>query len=65
VDIVADGFDAGIRLLDDVPRDMIVVCFGPDTRFAAVASPAYRACNTSMALWMFADAVREWARSQE
>ena len=43
VDIVADGFDAGIRLLDDVPRDMIAVRFGPDFRFVAVASPAYLA----------------------
>ncbi|WP_338524360.1 LysR family transcriptional regulator [Pseudomonas batumici] len=41
VDIVADGFDAGIRLYDDVPRDMIAVRFGPDVRFAAVASPVY------------------------
>ncbi|PRA27925.1 LysR family transcriptional regulator [Pseudomonas poae] len=41
VDIVADGFDAGIRLFDDVPRDMIAVRFGPDVRFAAVASPDY------------------------
>lgn len=43
VDIVADGFDAGIRLFDDVPRDMIAVRFGPDMRFCAVASPAYLA----------------------
>lgn len=41
VDIVADGFDAGIRLLDDVPRDMIAVRFGPDMRLVAVASPDY------------------------
>jgi DNA-binding transcriptional LysR family regulator len=41
VDIVADGFDAGIRVLGDVPRDMIAVEFGPGFRFAAVASPAY------------------------
>ncbi|WP_455925415.1 LysR substrate-binding domain-containing protein [Pseudomonas putida] len=41
VDIVADGFDAGIRLYDDVPRDMIAVRFGPDVRFVAVASPLY------------------------
>ncbi|CAE6823970.1 LysR family transcriptional regulator [Paraburkholderia haematera] len=41
VDIVADGFDAGIRILEDVPRDMIAVQFGPDLRFAAVASPEY------------------------
>ncbi|WP_430389874.1 LysR family transcriptional regulator [Dyella sp. 20L07] len=41
VDIVADGFDAGIRLLDDVPRDMIAIRFGPDMRLVAVASPNY------------------------
>ncbi len=34
VDIVADGFDAGIRVLQDVPRDMVAVRFGPDMRFA-------------------------------
>jgi DNA-binding transcriptional LysR family regulator len=41
LDIVADGFDAGIRVHQDVPRDMIAVRFGPDMRFAAVASPEY------------------------
>jgi len=41
VDIVADGFDAGIRVLGDVPRDMIAIRFGLDMRFAAVASPEY------------------------
>jgi DNA-binding transcriptional LysR family regulator len=41
VDIVAGGFDAGIRVLEDVPRDMIAIRFGPDMRFAAVASPEY------------------------
>ncbi len=41
VDIVADGFDAGIRVFEDVPRDMVAVRFGPDMRFAAVASPNY------------------------
>lgn len=41
VDIVADGFDAGIRILEDIPRDMVAVKFGPDLRFAAVASPEY------------------------
>ncbi|WP_081060562.1 LysR family transcriptional regulator [Burkholderia territorii] len=47
VDIVADGFDAGIRVHDDVPRDMIAVRFGPDMRFAAVASPDYLARHPS------------------
>jgi DNA-binding transcriptional LysR family regulator len=41
VDIVADGFDAGIRLLEAVPRDMIAVRFGPDMRMIAIATPAY------------------------
>ncbi|MBN3725415.1 LysR family transcriptional regulator [Burkholderia sp. Ac-20379] len=43
IDIVGEGFDAGIRVLDDVPRDMIAVRFGPEMRFIAVASPAYLA----------------------
>ena len=41
VDIVADGFDAGVRLLEAVPRDMIAVRFGSDMRMVAVASPQY------------------------
>lgn len=43
VDIVAEGFDAGIRLGEAVPRDMIAVRFGGPARFIAVASPAYLA----------------------
>jgi DNA-binding transcriptional LysR family regulator len=41
VDIVVDGFDAGVRLAELVPRDMIAVPLGPDQRFAVVGSPAY------------------------
>lgn len=41
VDIVADGFDAGIRLMEDVPRDMVAIQFGPRFQMVAVASPAY------------------------
>ncbi len=41
VDIVADGFDAGVRLLESVPRDMIAIPIGAEMRFVAVASPAY------------------------
>ncbi|MBN3854060.1 LysR family transcriptional regulator [Paraburkholderia sp. Ac-20340] len=41
VDVVSEGFDAGIRVHEDVPRDMIAVRFGPDIRLAAVASPEY------------------------
>lgn len=40
-DIVAERFDAGIRLGEQVARDMISVRIGPDMRMAAVASPAY------------------------
>lgn len=41
IDIVADGFDAGIRLADTVPQDMIAVPFGDTQRFAVVGSPDY------------------------
>jgi DNA-binding transcriptional LysR family regulator len=40
-DIVADGFDAGIRTRDMVAGDMIAVPFGSDQRFVVVGSPAY------------------------
>ncbi len=43
VDVVAGGFDAGIRLGEAVPQDMVAVRFGGETRFVAVASPAYLA----------------------
>jgi DNA-binding transcriptional LysR family regulator len=41
VDIVADGFDLGIRGLDLVPTDMIAVPLGLPRRNTVVASPAY------------------------
>lgn len=41
VDIIERGFDAGVRLMEAVPRDMIAVPLGPPVRFIAVASPAY------------------------
>ncbi|WP_316233629.1 LysR family transcriptional regulator [Bradyrhizobium sp. SZCCHNPS2010] len=34
-------FDAGVRLAEAVPRDMVAVRLGGDVRFVAVASPAY------------------------
>lgn len=40
-DIVADGFDAGIRLAEAVPKDMIAIPVTGQLRFAAVASPDY------------------------
>lgn len=41
VDIVAAGFDAGVRLAGSIPRDMIAVPIGPPLRFVCVASPTY------------------------
>lgn len=43
IDIVASGFDAGVRLGEALPQDMIAVRCGGPTRFLAVASPAYLA----------------------
>lgn len=40
-DIVADRFDAGIRLGESVARDMIAVCIGPEMRLVPYAAPEY------------------------
>ena len=45
IDIVADGFDAGIRLAEQVPRDMVSVPMGPDLSMAVVGTPAYFATH--------------------
>lgn len=41
VDIVEQRFDAGVRLGDQVAKDMIAVRIGPDMPMAVVGSPAY------------------------
>jgi DNA-binding transcriptional LysR family regulator len=41
VDIVADGFDLGIRNAELVPSDMIAIPVGPPRSYAVVASPTY------------------------
>jgi DNA-binding transcriptional LysR family regulator len=41
VDIVAGGYDAGVRFGESVERDMVAVRIGPDLRMAVVGSPAY------------------------
>jgi DNA-binding transcriptional LysR family regulator len=43
VDIVAQGYDAGIRLAERLEGDMIAVPFGGPLRVAVVAAPAYLA----------------------
>jgi DNA-binding transcriptional LysR family regulator len=40
-DIVAEGFDAGVRMGEQVAKDMIAVRIGPEMRMAVVASPGY------------------------
>jgi len=40
-DIVADRFDAGVRLGNTIDKDMIAVPIGPPLRMAVAASPAY------------------------
>lgn len=45
VDVVADGFDLGVRSADFVPSDMIALPVGPARRFAVVASPSYLESN--------------------
>ncbi|WEK42241.1 MAG: LysR family transcriptional regulator [Candidatus Sphingomonas colombiensis] len=40
-DIVAQGYDAGVRLGEQVAKDMIAVRIGPDMRMAVVGAPGY------------------------
>ncbi|MCW2318736.1 DNA-binding transcriptional LysR family regulator [Rhodoblastus acidophilus] len=40
-DIVAERFDAGVRLGEQIAKDMIAVRVGPDMRMAVVGAPAY------------------------
>jgi DNA-binding transcriptional LysR family regulator len=42
-DIIADRLDAGIRLGENLEKDMVAVGVGPELRMAVVASPAYLA----------------------
>jgi DNA-binding transcriptional LysR family regulator len=45
-DIVTQRYDAGIRLGEQVEKDMIAVRIGPQLRMAAVASPSYFAAHS-------------------
>jgi DNA-binding transcriptional LysR family regulator len=42
-DIVAGRYDAGVRLGEQVAKDMVAVRIGPDTRMAVVGAPSYLA----------------------
>lgn len=41
VDIVSGSFDAGVRLIESIPKDMIAVPLARPIGFVCVASPAY------------------------
>jgi DNA-binding transcriptional LysR family regulator len=41
VDVVDEGFDAGVRLAESVPKDMIAIPIGPRQSFAVVGSAPY------------------------
>jgi DNA-binding transcriptional LysR family regulator len=45
IDIVAQRYDAGVRLGEQVAKDMIAVRIGPDWRFAVVGRPDYLVAN--------------------
>lgn len=45
VDIVREGYDAGVRLGESVEQDMVAVRLTPDLFGAVVASPAYFSCH--------------------
>ena len=40
-DIVAERYDAGVRLGEQVAKDMVAVRIGPDMRMAVVGAPSY------------------------
>ena len=45
-DIVAERFDAGVRLGEQVAKDMIAVRIGPDMRMAVVGAPPISPAQT-------------------
>ena len=40
-DIMSERYDAGVRLGEQVAKDMIAVRIGPDMRMAVVGAPSY------------------------
>ena len=46
IDMVAAGFDAGVRFGETIAADMIAVPIGPRHRFAVVGSPGYFKTHT-------------------
>ena len=48
-DIIADGFDAGIRLGEKLQADMVALKVSPELRVAVVAAPAYLEAHSAPA----------------
>ncbi|MGZ8322753.1 MAG: LysR family transcriptional regulator [Rhodoplanes sp.] len=46
-DIVSERYDAGVRLGEQVAKDMIAVRIGPDLRMAVVGAPSYFATRSA------------------
>ena len=44
-DLVAERYDAGVRLGEQLAKDMVAVRIGPELRMAVVGSPAYFAAH--------------------
>lgn len=47
-DVVAEGFDAGVRLGEHVARDMVAVRIGPEIPMAIVGAPSYLAAREAL-----------------
>ena len=45
VDIVAEGFDLGVRILESIPQDMVAVPISREERFLVIATPDYFAAH--------------------
>jgi len=50
VDIVAAGFDAGVRYGEHLAQDMIAVSLSPPQRYAVVASPRVKTRDRSASI---------------
>jgi DNA-binding transcriptional LysR family regulator len=48
-DVIAEGFDAGVRLGEHVAKDMVAVRLGPDIPMAIVGAPGYLQANPAPA----------------
>ncbi len=61
-DIVGDRFDAGVRLGEQVAKDMIAVRIAPDMRMAVVGSPAYlQRAGTPQTPWILPTSLHQSA----